>query len=343
MGQPPRVAPASAASKDLALLKVKNLAKDFHVRSALGGVVRAVAGVSFDLQQGETLGIVGESGSGKSTVARLIACLERPSHGAIYFKDKALVELTGRHLRLIRQNLQLVFQDPYSSLDPRMRVGSIIAEPLRNFGAKRVSRKDARILDAMAVCGLGANLVGRYPHELSGGQRQRVSIARALILKPELVILDEPVSSLDVSVQAQILSLLIDLQQHLGLTYMFIGHNLAVVRHVSNRIAVMYQGRIVEIGDADEIFFEPRHPYTKLLLSALPGGAAPEARVPRLERNETRDPSELAKGCPFVQLCPIGNKLECVMEEPKLETKDESTHMVACHLVGKSVGMSVGR
>jgi len=255
-----------------ALLEVDGLVKHYAARD--GGAIRAVDGVTFTVARGETLGLVGQSGSGKSTVARLVLRLLRPDAGSIRFADVDVGGLRRRELRRVRRRLQIVFQDPASSLDPRWAVGAIVGEPLRIARSREVR---TRVPELLTMVGLGDEHAGRYVHELSGGQRQRVAIARALALEPELLVLDEPVSALDVSIQAQILNLLVELQARLGLAYLFIGHDLAVVRHVADRIAVMHEGRIVETGPTAAIFEHPEHPYTQTLLTATPGFGVDDA------------------------------------------------------------------
>jgi ABC-type oligopeptide transport system ATPase subunit len=255
------------------ILRVENLTKTFSTGRRLAGraeSVRAVDDVSFEVMPGQTLGLVGESGSGKSTTARCIVRLLRPTAGRVEFLGHDLAGLRGRRLRHVRQNIQMVFQDPYASLDPRMTVHEIVAEPLRVFGRYRREQGEKRVRELLELVGLKREHAHRYPHEFSGGQRQRVGIARALALDPQFLVLDEPVSALDVSIQAQVLNLLQDLQQELGLSYLFIAHDLAVVRHVCERIAVMYRGRIVETGDRAQIFGSPQDAYTRELLAAVP-------------------------------------------------------------------------
>ena len=298
------------------------------------GVIRAVDGVSLGICRGETLGLVGESGCGKSTLGRALLQLVRPSGGQVLVDGVDLCTLSRRQLLPYRKRLQVVFQDPYASLNPRMTVGSIVAEPLREHRLASGDALRARLDELMGLVGLDSRLARRYPHELSGGQRQRVGIARALALEPELIVCDEPVSALDVSVQAQVISLLQDLQERLGLTYLFIAHDLAAVRHISDRVAVMYMGRVVELGRADEVVCAPRHPYTKALVSAIP---IPD---PALERSRQRIlldgdvPSAMAlpSGCRFRTRCPSARP-ECAEAEPPLdrvEPEAEPAHFVAC-------------
>jgi oligopeptide transport system ATP-binding protein len=280
-------------SADGALLEVRDLTKHFPVKKGIlidrtVGHVKAVDGVSFDIQEGETLGLVGESGSGKSTTGYCIIQLLRPSSGSVRFLGRELTETRGEELRRIRREMQIVFQDPYASLDPRMTVGNIVGEPLvvHRVGSRRSRTETVRRL--LEVVGFNPNFTNRYPHEFSGGQRQRIGIARALALSPKLIICDEPVSALDVSIQAQILNLLKDLQQEFGLTYLFIAHDLAVVRAMSDRIAVMNQGKLVELGPAEEVYHNPKEEYTRALLSAVP---VPD---PRKMKERKRERARLA-------------------------------------------------
>jgi oligopeptide/dipeptide ABC transporter ATP-binding protein len=257
----------------MALLEVRHLVKEFPRKHGLFGapaVVRAVDGVTFAIDEGETFGLVGESGSGKTTTGRCILRLIEPTSGDVVFKGEDVLRFSRSRLRLARRDMQIVFQDPYSSLNPRMRAGDIVEEPLviHRMGSKADRR--ARVADLFALVGLDADQIGRYPHEFSGGQRQRIGLARALALDPSLIIADEPVSALDVSVQAQVVNLLMDLQRRLKLTYLFIAHDLRLVRHICTRVAVMYRGRILEMGSAEALFESPAHPYTKALLSAIP-------------------------------------------------------------------------
>jgi ABC-type oligopeptide transport system ATPase subunit len=276
------------------LLQVRDLVKRFPVKRGLlvertVDYVEAVAGVSFDIEAGRTLGLVGESGSGKSTTGFCVLQLLRPTSGSVRFDGKELTELDGEELRRVRRDAQIVFQDPYSSLDPRMTVGNIVAEPLVVHKIGSRSDRQVRVRELLDVVGFDPTYVNRYPHEFSGGQRQRIGIARALALSPRLIVCDEPVSALDVSIQAQIINLLKDLQREFGLAYLFIAHDLAVVRSVSDRIAVMHQGRIVETGLADEVYERPREDYTKALLAAVPVPDPARMRERKADRQRLRD------------------------------------------------------
>jgi oligopeptide/dipeptide ABC transporter ATP-binding protein len=306
---------------------------DLHVHFEIPrGTVRAVEGVSLAIRPGETLGLVGESGCGKSTVARAVVGLVGATSGSIRFKGQELVGLSPAELRPLRRNLQMVFQDPYASLNPRMTVASTIGEPLRIHRTAAPSEIDGKVCRIMELVGLDPSMRRRYPHEFSGGQRQRIGLARALSLEPDVILLDEPVSALDVSVQAQVLNLLEDLKGRLGLTYLFIAHHLAVVRHMSDRVAVMYLGRIVEMADRADIYADPVHPYTKALLSAIPVPdpvvEATRQRIP-LE-GEVPSPTVHIDGCPFRSRCAKAYP-RCVRETPELVERRPG-HWAACHL-----------
>jgi oligopeptide transport system ATP-binding protein len=319
------------------LLEVRDLVKHYPVSAGLFGrqvgVVRAVDGVSFTIRRGETLGLVGESGCGKTTTGRCVLQLERPTSGSVRFEGQELTTLAPDALRSVRRRIQVIFQDPYSSLNPRMTVGQIVEEPVQVHGLVREApARAARVRELLAQVGLLAAHARRYPHELSGGQRQRVGIARALALEPSLIVCDEPVSALDVSIQAQIINLLEDLRRQLGLTYLFIAHDLSVVRHISDRVAVMYLGRIVELADRQALYEAPRHPYTKALLSAVP---IPDPEVEaRRERvvlgGEVPSPLNPPKGCAFHPRCPIAAD-ECRRTRPELRGFGPG-HEAACHL-----------
>jgi oligopeptide transport system ATP-binding protein len=328
--------PASAV--DGVLVRVRDVVKHFPVGAGLFGaeVVHAVDGVSFDVTAGETLGLVGESGSGKSTLGRVIVQLLPATSGSVFLEGRDLTKLRGEKLRRERQRMQMIFQDPYGSLNPRMTVGDIIGEPLRNFGLGRAKAVERAVQEIMRICGLNPNFVNRYPHEFSGGQRQRIGIARALILRPTFIVADEPISALDVSIQAQIVNLLEDLQAQFHLTYLFIAHDLSVVRHISDRIAVMYLGKIVELAASREIYPRPLHPYTKALLSSIP---VPDPdleaeRRPILLKGEIPSPVNPPTGCRFHTRCPIAQFPICAEQEPPLELKERS-HWAACHFSDK--------
>ncbi|HEY4026442.1 MAG TPA: oligopeptide/dipeptide ABC transporter ATP-binding protein [Candidatus Dormibacteraeota bacterium] len=313
------------------MVRVEEAVKHFPAR--LGASVRAVDGVSFEVLRGECLGLVGESGCGKSTLGRLVSQLLPLTSGRIWFRDTDLSRLRGEKLRLQRREFQMIFQDPYASLDPRMTVGDIIAEPLDNFGVARGRQRNERVQELLHTVGLNPNFNNRYPHEFSGGQRQRIGIARALAVQPSLIVCDEPISALDVSIQGQIINLLQDLQARFDLTYLFIAHDLAVVRHISDRVMVMYLGKLVEVADCVQIYTDPRHPYTAALLSAIP---VPDPRVERRRRlvqlqGEIPSPIDPPTGCRFHTRCPIARAPGlCSEVEPPLEEKRPG-HWSACH------------
>jgi oligopeptide transport system ATP-binding protein len=319
------------------ILEVKNLVKHFHIGGGFfggpAGVVRAVDGVSFSIQRGETLGLVGESGCGKTTTGRCILQLERPTGGAVVFEGSEMTTLPPEALRRVRRRMQVIFQDPYSSLNPRMTVGQIIAEPMAVHRLVPDARaRAARVRDLLERVGLSPQHARRYPHEMSGGQRQRVGVARALAMAPSLIICDEPVSALDVSIQAQIINLLEDLQADLGLTYLFIAHDLAVVRHISDRVAVMYLGKIVEIADRKALYDDPLHPYTRALLAAVPiPDPELEARREHVTvGGEVPSPLDPPSGCVFHPRCPIAID-RCRGEVPELR-EVKPGHWAACFL-----------
>jgi oligopeptide transport system ATP-binding protein len=333
-----RQATSAAPTGTTALVRVEGVSKHFPVRRGLfgGQVVRALDNVTFEIHAGETLGLVGESGCGKSTLGRVIVQLQPVTAGHVFFRGTDLVRLRGERLRRQRQDMQMIFQDPYASLNPRMTVGDIIAEPLQNFGVVHSRDRQRRVIEMMRVCGLSPSFFNRYPHEFSAGQRQRVGIARALALKPAFVVADEPISALDVSIQAQIVNLLQELQDRYQLTYLFIAHDLSVVRHLSDRVAVMYLGRVVEIADSAVLYRRPLHPYTRALQSAIPiaDPDLEERRRPILLRGEIPSPINPPTGCRFHTRCPIAQLPRCAEVEPPLADHGAG-HLAACHFPGK--------
>ncbi len=318
----------------MALLEVQNLKKYFPVKKGVlsrsVGEVRAVDGVSFSLEKGETLGVVGESGCGKTTVGRCILRLIEPTSGEVIFNGRNLLQLGGEELRRIRASLQIIFQDPFSSLDPRMSVGQIIAEPIKNhLNVSKAEVRD-RVAYLMERVGLHPEQMGRYPHEFSGGQRQRIGIARALALNPLAIVCDEPVSALDVSIQAQVMNLLAEIQEEMNLSYIFIAHDLSVVEHISDRVAVMYLGRIVETATDRDLYENPQHPYTQALLSAIP---IPDPEIRRQKiilKGDVPSPLEPPSGCSFHTRCPERKEI-CTKERPAFKDLGGG-HRVACHL-----------
>jgi len=329
------VSPETATVGEV-VLSAKNLVKDFPVtRGAIQrkvGTVSAVADVSFDIRKGETLGIVGESGCGKTTIGRMLVGLDKPTGGSVLFGGKDLARSSRRQYRRERRDIQYMFQDSYASLDPRMRAGSILREPLivQGMGSRR--EQHAKVTEMLGKVGLPASWTERYPHEFSGGQRQRLGFARALLLNPQLIVADEPVSALDVSVQAQVLNMMRDLQREMGLTYMFISHDLSVVRYLSNHIGVMYLGKLVEIGPADEVYLRPAHPYTKGLIESAPT-ADPETERSKVHEGIVGElPSAMhpPTGCRFRTRCPIAQEI-CSIKEPELKPYGVATRMAACH------------
>ena len=324
------------------LVKVENLVKHFPITRGIIvqreiGAVRAVDDVSFEIKEGETLGLVGESGCGKSTTGRTIIQLQRATSGKVYYRGEDLTELKGEGLRKLRRNMQIIFQDPYASLNPRMTVGDIVGEPLEVHGILRSHKaRRERTQELLQLVGLNPYFINRYPHEFSGGQRQRIGVARALALQPDFIVCDEPISALDVSIQAQVVNLLEELQDKFGLTYLFIAHDLSMVRHISNRIAVMYLGKIVELAKREVLFSNTLHPYSIALLSAVP------LHNPAAERNRKRiilmgdvpSPANPPSGCRFHTRCPIAEK-RCEVEDPEFR-EYEKGHWVACHFVEKA-------
>lgn len=317
------------------LVRVENLTKHFPVRGGflkrVVAWIQAVNDVSFTVREGETLGLVGESGCGKTTVGRAMLRLTEPTRGSVYFNDVDVAKLDPKKLKTLRRDMQIIFQDPYTSLDPSMPIGESIAEGLmvHNLWSKR--ERNELVVETLHKVGLEDYHARRYPHEFSGGQRQRIGIARALILQPKFVVCDEPVSALDVSIQSQVLNLLKDLQSEFGLTYLFIAHNLSVVEHISDRVAVMYLGKIVEMADRGELFRNPRHPYTQSLMSAIPI-PDPEIRHERIIlKGEVPSPQNPPSGCAFHPRCPVAMD-HCSVETPQL-IASKSGHQVACWLV----------
>ena len=315
------------------LLETRDLKKHFPVRGGWLGarqVVRAVDGVTLTVRSGETLGIVGESGCGKSTLGRLLLRLVEPTAGEVWFGGENLQHLSAAALRQKRREMQIIFQDPYGSLNPRMRVGKIVGEGLEIHRLASGGEKKRHVLELLERVGLRADAYERYPHEFSGGQRQRIGIARALAVQPRLIVADEPVSALDVSIQAQIVNLLQDLQEEMGLTYVFIAHDLRVVEHISHRVAIMYLGKVVELADSAEIYRAPRHPYTRALLSAIPVPDPTAQRTRIVLPGDVPSPIHPPPGCPFHPRCPYVEE-RCRGEEPRL-TVGQHGHAVACHV-----------
>jgi oligopeptide/dipeptide ABC transporter ATP-binding protein len=316
------------------LLEVTDLAKHYPVRKGLllakqVGTVRAVDGVSFTLDRGETLALVGESGCGKSTTARLVLRLIEPSAGALRFEGRDITGIGGGALRAMRRRMQIVFQDPYASLNPRLTVAETIAEPMQVHGIGDAASRRARVAELLGLVGLRSFHAERYPHEFSGGQRQRIGIARALSVQPDLIVCDEPVSALDVSIQAQVVNLLKDLQRRFGLAYLFIAHDLAVVKHVADRVAVMYLGRIVESARKRDLFAAPRHPYTRALLAAIPHPDPTRRGQVKPLGGDVPSPMNIPPGCRFHTRCPFAQD-RCRSEEPALRTLADG-HAAACH------------
>ncbi len=320
------------------LISVRNVAKTFPVRGGLlsreVATVKAVSGVSFDIRKGETLGLVGESGCGKSTLGRCILRLIEPTAGEIFYQGRDVTLLLPAEMRALRRQMQIIFQDPYASLNPRMTVEDILGEPIdihRLAGSKEERRR--KILKLLDLCGLRPEAIARYPHEFSGGQRQRICIARALAVEPAFIVCDEPVSALDVSIQAQIVNLMQDLQKELGLTYLFIAHDLKVVEHISTRVAVMYLGKIVEVADAEVLYANPKHPYTKALLSAIPIPDPNFKKERVILRGDVPSPIHPPTGCFFHPRCPVA-KENCRVDAPQLVKKKStqvSIHEASCH------------
>jgi oligopeptide transport system ATP-binding protein len=324
-------------AENKSLVSVQHLVKYFLLPKSLFSleqkVVKAVDDVSFEVYQGETLGLVGETGCGKTTTARTILQLYRPTSGKILFDGVELVGLPENDLRKMRRRMQMIFQDPYASLNPRMTVGAIISAPLDVHTDMNKAEKQDRVQELLKIVGLNPDFVNRYPHEFSGGQRQRIGIARALAVNPDLVICDEPISSLDVSIQAQVVNLLEELQDRLGLTYIFVAHDLSMVRHISDRIVVMYLGKVVELADRNEIYLRPLHPYTKALMSAVPIPNPDKARNRKriILAGDIPSPMSPPVGCNFNTRCPIAAE-KCFKDEPEYR-EISPDHFVACHFV----------
>ncbi len=325
-------------SENEILVRVENLKKYFPITRGVFqrhvGDIKAVDGLNFFVRRGETLGLVGESGCGKSTTGRTILQLYRPTAGKVYFEGQDLTTMKGEQLRRMRRKMQMIFQDPYASLNPRMTIGNIIGEPLEVHGIAKGKEKRERVQELLRLVGLNPYFINRYPHEFSGGQRQRVGVARALALNPSFIVCDEPVSSVDVSIQAQIVNLLEDLQAQFGLAYLFIAHDLSMVRHISDRIAVMYLGKIVELTDRDELYDNPLHPYTQALLSAvpIPDPEVEERRQRIILEGDVPSPANPPKGCNFNTRCPVVMDI-CKEQEPEFK-EVSAEHWVACHRVG---------
>lgn len=333
--EPKSVAMDTGTADDNKLIEIVDLYKHFPVTggilSRVVGWIKAVDGVSFAIKRGETLGLVGESGCGKTTLGRVILRLLEATAGQVIFEGQNVLELRREEMRRLRRQMQIIFQDPYASLNPRMSVGDIIGEPLEIHGVARGKEKQKRVHDLLEVVGLGPHHARRYPHEFSGGQRQRIGVARALALNPKLIICDEPVSALDVSIQSQVINLLEDLQREFDLTYLFIAHDLSVIKHISDRVAVMYLGKVVELCGSDELYLNPKHPYTEALLSAIPipDPAVQKTRERIILAGDVPSPRDPPSGCRFHTRCLYAEDI-CNQEEPEfIDIGGE--HYVACH------------
>ncbi|MBL5791809.1 dipeptide/oligopeptide/nickel ABC transporter ATP-binding protein [Heyndrickxia sporothermodurans] len=318
------------------LLKIEHLKKNLPIRGGVFGKkvgeVKAVDDISFVIQKGETLGLVGESGCGKSTTGRMLLRLLEPSEGKIIFEGNDITTLSKQELRKIRGQMQMIFQDPYASLNPRHTIERILEEPLIVHGVKEKSARKKKVRELLEIVGLNSYHANRYPHQFSGGQRQRIGIARALSLNPKLIVADEPVSALDVSIQAQVLNLLKDLQKKYDLTYLFIAHDLGVVRHISDRVGVMYLGRLVELAESEELYQNPKHPYTQALLSAVPIADVDHKKERIVLQGDVPSPANPPKGCSFHTRCPLAMD-KCFVERPIFKEVDKG-HFAACHLHG---------
>ncbi|MCM3236680.1 dipeptide ABC transporter ATP-binding protein [Heyndrickxia oleronia] len=318
------------------LLKVEHLKKNFPIRGGVFskqiGAVKAVDDISFTIHKGETLGLVGESGCGKSTTGRMLLRLLEPSEGKIIFEGNDITKLSNRELRKIRGKMQMIFQDPYASLNPRHTIERILEEPLLVHGVRDKKARQKKVRELLEIVGLNSYHANRYPHQFSGGQRQRIGIARALSLNPKLIIADEPVSALDVSIQAQVLNLMKDLQKNFDLTYLFIAHDLGVVRHISDRVGVMYLGRMVELAESEEVYQNPKHPYTQALLSAVPIADVDYKKERIVLQGDVPSPANPPSGCTFHTRCPLAFE-KCAVERP-LFKEVEPGHFAACHLHG---------
>jgi oligopeptide/dipeptide ABC transporter ATP-binding protein len=326
--------PAPGAGEARPLYRVERLQKFYPIKAGFlrktVAQVQAVDDVSFDINKGETLGLVGESGCGKTTTGRVLLRLVEPTGGSLVFEDREITHLPYSEMKRLRGEMQIIFQDPYASLNPRLPVGDIIGEGLYNLGMHDHREREARVADMLERVGLRKYYINRYPHEFSGGQRQRIGIARALVLRPKFIVADEPVSALDVSIQSQVLNLLKDLQEELNLTYLFISHNLQVVQHVSDRIGVMYLGKLVELAPARLLYREPRHPYTQALLSAIPLPDPTRKRDRILLRGDVPSAINPPSGCRFHTRCPLAQDI-CREVEPVFEPKGRPDHLAACH------------
>ncbi len=323
------------------LVEVRNLVKYFPVHGGIlqrvQGWVKAVDDISFTIRAGETLGLVGESGCGKTTIGRSILRLIEPTSGQMSFEGQDIVAMKAKELKAMRREMQIIFQDPYSCLDPRSQIGDIIGEALHVHGVKDREERRKRVMEIMSTVGLAEDHIRRYPHEFSGGQRQRIGIARALVLRPKFIVCDEPVSALDVSIQSQVLNLLRQLQREFNLTYLFIAHNMSVVEHISDRVAVMYLGKIVELADRVELYQNPRHPYTQALMSAIP---IPDPSIKRervILEGDVPSPLDPPSGCRFHPRCPVAADV-CSQDTPSLrQMSGDEEHLVACHLLGNGL------